>query len=257
MMIALELVPPTGAGRGAAAKDFEGSRIGVLGFVPHAVCPCATASQDRILIRCRSQLASRFHWRNEGQKGNDRLGEHARSFQDVGCDGEVCRSRTRSPYRYVVSQPPICVYSFARTTIRKGKIQVQRLRYRIAGVSNFTIGRIQKLQKSARIPIAANQVELNLNCAQPALVEWCIANNIIVQSYSPLGSTGAVQRDDSVVVEIAKAHGVDPANILISWQVARGAVVLPKSVTPSRIVSNFKGQFRRYFEFAQLLTIRE
>lgn len=40
--------------------------------------------------------------------------------------------------------------------------------------------------------------------------------------------------------ELAKKHKVGPANILISWQVARGIVVLPKSVTPSRIESNFQ-----------------
>jgi diketogulonate reductase-like aldo/keto reductase len=42
------------------------------------------------------------------------------------------------------------------------------------------------------------------------------------------------------VQELAKKHKVGPANILISWQVARGIVVLPKSVTPSRIESNFQ-----------------
>jgi len=72
-------------------------------------------------------------------------------------------------------------------------------------------------------------------------LQYCHDNDIIVESYSPLGSTGASHREDSVVVEIAKAHGVDPANILISWQAARGCVVLPKSVTPSRIIANFQG----------------
>ena len=40
--------------------------------------------------------------------------------------------------------------------------------------------------------------------------------------------------------KIADAHSVSTATILISWAIARGTVVLPKSVTPSRISDNQK-----------------
>lgn len=86
-----------------------------------------------------------------------------------------------------------------------------------------------------------SQVELNLHCAQPELVEWSHKNKVLVEAYSPLGSTGAPQLDDPVVKEIARAHNCQAANVLISWQVQRGVICLPKSVTPERIVSNFKG----------------
>ncbi|GAA5965867.1 hypothetical protein JCM21900_004932 [Sporobolomyces salmonicolor] len=116
---------------------------------------------------------------------------------------------------------------------------VETGKVREIGVSNFTIGRMEKLFSKAKIRPAVNQVELNLHCAQPELVEWASKNNILLEAYSPLGSTGAPQMEDPVVVEIAEAHRVNPANVLISWQVQRGVVCLPKSVTPSRIKSNF------------------
>lgn len=47
--------------------------------------------------------------------------------------------------------------------------------------------------------------------------------------------------DDPTVKEIANRLGKDPAAVLISWAVQRGTSVLPKSVTPSRIESNFQG----------------
>jgi L-glyceraldehyde reductase len=47
--------------------------------------------------------------------------------------------------------------------------------------------------------------------------------------------------DDPLVIDIANKLGKDPAAVLISWAVQRGTVVLPKSVTPSRIESNFQG----------------
>lgn len=53
--------------------------------------------------------------------------------------------------------------------------------------------------------------------------------------------------DDKVVKEIASAHGATPAQVLISWQAARGIVVLPKSVTPERIKSNFEGTPLAFF----------
>jgi glycerol 2-dehydrogenase (NADP+) len=45
---------------------------------------------------------------------------------------------------------------------------------------------------------------------------------------------------DTQIVEIAKKYNVTPATILISYQVNRGCIVLPKSVTLSRIEDNLK-----------------
>lgn len=45
---------------------------------------------------------------------------------------------------------------------------------------------------------------------------------------------------DPDLKKIADAHACHPAKILISYQIARGVVVLPKSVTPARIASNLE-----------------
>lgn len=139
----------------------------------------------------------------------------------------------------------------------------------------------------ARIKPAFNQVELNFNNPQPELLSWCKKNDILLEAYSPLGSTGANQREipevhlsmqtllwytrlimtlSLQVKKLAEKYGVDAANILISWQVQRGVssawinrrcdlaqivlipplqvICLPKSVTDSRIESNFKGRWK-------------
>ena len=44
--------------------------------------------------------------------------------------------------------------------------------------------------------------------------------------------------DDPVIGRIAQQHGATPAQVVIAWHLALGLVVLPKSVTPSRIVEN-------------------
>ena len=43
------------------------------------------------------------------------------------------------------------------------------------------------------------------------------------------------------VRKIADTLGITPAQAIISWHVQRGTVVLPKSVTPSRVEENYKG----------------
>ncbi|ORY77579.1 NADP-dependent oxidoreductase domain-containing protein [Leucosporidium creatinivorum] len=134
---------------------------------------------------------------------------------------------------WALTEDPLPTWRALEALVESGKVKH-------IGISNFTIGRAKRLLAQAKIKPVVNQVELNLRCAQPELVAWSKANGILLEAYSPLGSTGAPQLEDEVVQEIAKAHKVDPANVLISWQIQRGLVVLPKSVTPSRIKSNFQ-----------------
>jgi L-glyceraldehyde reductase len=51
--------------------------------------------------------------------------------------------------------------------------------------------------------------------------------------------------DDETVISLAKDMNKQPAQLLISWAVQRGTVVLPKSVTASRIKDNFEGKITR------------
>ena len=46
--------------------------------------------------------------------------------------------------------------------------------------------------------------------------------------------------DNPVIGRIARKHGRTPAQTIIRWHIDNGLVVIPKSVTPSRIEENFK-----------------
>ncbi|GAB5590449.1 hypothetical protein Unana1_05349 [Umbelopsis nana] len=113
-------------------------------------------------------------------------------------------------------------------------------RVRAIGVSNFNISKLQRLLKSATITPAANQVELHPYLPQTELLDFCKQNKIHVTAYSPLGSTSGPVQSEPIIVELAKKYNVEPAQVLISWAVKRGTSVLPKSVTASRIINNFK-----------------
>ena len=72
---------------------------------------------------------------------------------------------------------------------------------------------------------------------QTPLREFHAEHGIVTESWSPLAS-GKRVLDDEVVGRIAQRHGATPAQVVIAWHLTLGLVVLPKSVTPSRIVEN-------------------
>ncbi|KAF5863666.1 hypothetical protein ETB97_009599 [Aspergillus alliaceus] len=120
---------------------------------------------------------------------------------------------------------------------------VEAGKLRSIGVSNFTQEKIDDLLKTAQIPPAVNQIEAHPYLQQPGLHKYLKGKNILSVAYSPLGNNiynAPRVVDDPAVKEIATKLGKDPAALLISWAVQRGTAVLPKSVTPSRIESNFQ-----------------
>lgn len=109
------------------------------------------------------------------------------------------------------------------------------------GVSNFNARRLKELLAEAKVVPAVNQIEAHPYIQQPELKKLCEDNGILIQAYSPLGNnqTGEPRTvDDPAVHEIAQELNMDPGQVLASWAIQRGTVVLPKSVTEKRIIGN-------------------
>ena len=111
-------------------------------------------------------------------------------------------------------------------------------RVRAVGVCNFEIDHLQRLgDETGELP-AINQVELHPYLQQTELRAFHAEHGILTEAWSPLASGGSVLRDE-VVRRIAGKHGVTPAQAILRWHLQLGNVVIPKSVTPSRIAENF------------------
>lgn len=105
------------------------------------------------------------------------------------------------------------------------------------GVSNFEEEHLQKIISSTGVVPAVNQIELHPYLQQPALSQIDTEYGILTEAWSPLGQGQALE--DSVLSAIAAKHSVSVAQVIIRWHVQNGRVVIPKSVTSSRIRSNF------------------
>ncbi len=105
---------------------------------------------------------------------------------------------------------------------------------RSIGVSNFHAAHLDSL--NGDVP-SVDQVELHPTFNQAALCAELATRKISVEAWSPLGQ--ASDLDHPEIVKIAGKLGVTPAQVIIRWHLQIGNIVIPKSITPERIASNF------------------
>jgi 2,5-diketo-D-gluconate reductase A len=110
-------------------------------------------------------------------------------------------------------------------------------RVRSIGVSNFTAEHLDRIIDETGVTPVLNQIELHPRFQQRRLREAHAQRGIKTQSWSPLGQGQLLS--DPVISRIAEKHGRTPAQAIIRWHLDNGLIVIPKSVTPSRIVENF------------------
>ncbi|ALO91757.1 Oxidoreductase [Streptomyces hygroscopicus subsp. limoneus] len=108
---------------------------------------------------------------------------------------------------------------------------------RSIGVSNFTPEHLTRLEEETGVLPSVNQIELHPLFPQEELRAFHAEKGIVTESWSPLGR-GSALLDDPVVAEVARAHGVTPAQVLLRWHVQLGALPVPKSADPARQRAN-------------------
>ena len=111
-------------------------------------------------------------------------------------------------------------------------------RARAIGVSNFTEGTLKRLIGEAEVVPVLNQIELHPYFSQSGMRAANAEKGVLTEAWSPLGQ-GKGLLDDPVLVELGAKHGKSAAQVVLRWHLQLGNVVIPKSVTPSRIRENF------------------
>ncbi|WUB67890.1 aldo/keto reductase [Streptomyces sp. NBC_00582] len=112
-------------------------------------------------------------------------------------------------------------------------------RVRAIGVSNFPVEQLGRLLDETSVIPAVNQIELHPHLQQHALRAFHAEQGIATEAWSPLGQ-GKGLLEVPAIVAIAQKHNRTPAQVVLRWHLQIGNVVIPKSVTPSRIRENIE-----------------
>lgn len=110
-------------------------------------------------------------------------------------------------------------------------------RTKAIGVCNFDIEHLQRVMDECEVVPAINQVECHPYLQQKELKQFCKEHGIMLEAYSPL-MNGTYVMENPVIKELAETHGKTPAQIILRWHLQSDVVVIPKTVTPSRMEEN-------------------
>ena len=161
----------------------------------------------------------------------------------VAFKAEVSYPRSREDWLSLEEAPIIATWKAMEECVGRGVV-------RYIGVSNFSIKKLDDLQRQATIPPLMNQVEIHPYLQQQAMLDYCRGQGILLTAYSPLGSGDRpkalksadepVLLQDPVLQGIADRHRCAVSQVLLAWAMARGVIVIPKSVEPRRIRQNLE-----------------
>jgi len=107
---------------------------------------------------------------------------------------------------------------------------------RSIGVSNFQIHHLEELLKDSNTVPVLNQVELHPRLIQKDLRDYCVSHNIQIEAWAPL-MKGRLQ-DNELLLGLAEKYGKTVSQVILRWELQNNIVIIPKSVTPSRIKEN-------------------
>ncbi|TDZ74995.1 D/L-glyceraldehyde reductase [Colletotrichum trifolii] len=126
----------------------------------------------------------------------------------------------------------------------KALIDLPKSKVKSIGVSNFTIEDLQTIIDATGVTPAVNQIERHPLLQQnDTLIKYAKEKGIHITAYSAFGNNGfglPLLIENDVVKKIADRLSATPAQVVLAWSQVGGHSVIPKSVTPSRIQSNFR-----------------
>ena len=111
------------------------------------------------------------------------------------------------------------------------------------GLSNCNNMLFVDIVAGAKIRPAINQIETNPYHSQQKLIDFQAKFGTKCTAYAPLGAkafTGGDLLKDETLAAIAEKHSATTAQVALAWNIQRGVIVIPKSMTQERIKQNFE-----------------
>ncbi|MGD6773269.1 aldo/keto reductase [Staphylococcus simulans] len=104
------------------------------------------------------------------------------------------------------------------------------------GVSNFQPHHLESLLSHASIKPVINQIEFHPYLTQNDLRLYLKVQRIQAEAWSPF-MNGDILKDETIQA-IADEVEKSPAQVVLRWHIQHDVIVIPKSITPSRIKEN-------------------
>jgi len=137
---------------------------------------------------------------------------------------------------YLIHQP----YGDVHGSWRAMEELYEEGRIRAIGVSNFHPDRVMDMIVFNRIVPAVNQIETHPFHQQTETQTFLHENNVQIESWGPFAEGKNNLFSNELLQGIGDRHGKSVAQVVLCWLIQRNVVVIPKSVTRSRIIENFE-----------------
>jgi len=112
---------------------------------------------------------------------------------------------------------------------RKGQV-------RAIGVCNFLVRHLKSLIEKSSLKPMVNQFEFHPELVQPDLLQFCKDQQIQPEAWRPI-MKGRVN-ELALLKQLSEKYQKSPVQIVLRWDIQKGVVTIPKSVTPERIIHN-------------------
>lgn len=229
----------------------SGFTMSILGFGTYQIPPSETMDAVTRAINTGYRLIDTAQvYRNEAGVG-DAVAESGIDRSEffitskVQTDGydetmrglELSMKRLRTDYAdlFIIHWP----MSDSLGTYRALEEYVDAGRIRSIGLSNFNHIQTQEIIDNARIKPVIDQIETHINWQQQKMHAYLTKNDIIHESWSPLGQGLDGALTEPTIVSIGKKYGKSAAQVILRFFIEEGTVVIPKASSKEHVESNF------------------
>lgn len=124
-------------------------------------------------------------------------------------------------------------YKALEQAVKDGKI-------RSIGLSNWYIEELEEFLPQVDIMPAVVQNEIHPYYQENDVIPYIQKLGIVVEGWFPFGGRGHTKEilGDKVITDIANAHGVTSAQVILRWNLQKGVIVIPGSSNPDHIKEN-------------------
>jgi len=106
------------------------------------------------------------------------------------------------------------------------------------GLSNFNELQVQEIIDHSSIKPVVDQIETHILWQQQRMHDYLTANNIVHESYAPLGEGNPGFLDIPILKEIGDKYQKTPAQVTLRYLIQCGIVVIPKSLNTKHMEEN-------------------